>query len=182
MANIDVKHLKIARRYADALIETAKFENNLQGVYDELVVVQDILSSSNDLSDFLINPVINDNDKKDVLEKVFRNSVGNIVYNFLNLLVDNARFDLFECVVIEYLSKLDQINNIIKVDVLSAVELDEHMKSKIIEKLEYKTSKKVIANYDINSEIIAGLVVKVNDKTIDTSLKTKLNAIKRQLI
>lgn len=140
------------------------------------------LISSPDLKAFLENPIVSRLDKNDVIRQVFVNNVSNVVFNFLVLLVENNRFNILETVVAEYSNKMNKINNIVKAKVISAVELAESMKSRLIEKLEYKISKKVIANYEIKPEIIAGLVIEINDKTIDTSLKTKLNSIKKQLI
>lgn len=182
MANIDVKQIGIAKRYSEALVDSATETNELQKVYEELKFVQETLSNSSDLKVFLENPIINRPDKKDVINQVFANNLSNVVLNFLLLLVENNRFNIFESVVIEYSNKMNQINNIVKANVVSAVELDETTKSRLIEKLEYKISKKVLANYEIKPEIIAGLIIEINDKTIDTSLKTKLNSIKKQLI
>lgn len=182
MANIDVKQIRIAKRYSEALIDSAIETNELQKFYDELRFVQETLSGSIDLKVFLENPIINRLDKKDVVNQVFATNLSSVVLNFLLLLVENNRFNIIDSVVIEYLNRLDQINNVVKAKVVSAVELDSTMKTRLIEKLENKISKKVLANYEIKPEIIAGLVIEINDKTIDTSLKTKLNSIKKQLI
>lgn len=182
MANIDVKQIRIAKRYSEALVETGTETAGIQKIYDELIFVQQTLFSSDDLREFLENPIITHLDKHDVINKIFSNSVSAVVLNFLILLVDNNRFNIFDSVLVEYLNKMDQINNIVKARVFSAVELEDSMKVKLIEKLENKISKKVIANYEIKPEIIAGLIIEINDKTIDTSVKTKLNSIKKQLI
>lgn len=182
MANIDVKQIRIAKRYADALVESAKDSNLLQKVFDDLKLVESTLTTSTELKEFLEKPVISHDDKKDVIAQVFKNSVSEATLNFLLLLVDNNRFNLFEATVVEYSDRLDEINNIVKVKVVSAVDLNEDMKNKLIQKLEQKVSKKVVADYVLKPEIIAGLVIEINDKTIDTSLKTKLNNMKKQLI
>lgn len=182
MANIDVKQIRIAKRYSEALFETALETNELQKVCDELGFIQETLLASVDLKEFLENPVITNADKKDVINKIFTGKVCTIVLNFLILLVDNSRFNIFDSVLSEYLNRMDKVNNIVKAKVVSAVELEEVAKTRLIEKLERKISKKVVANYEIKPEIIAGLIIEINDKTIDTSLKTKLNSIKKQLI
>ncbi|MCD7740132.1 MAG: F0F1 ATP synthase subunit delta, partial [Candidatus Gastranaerophilales bacterium] len=72
-------------------------------------------------------------------------------------------------------------NNIVKPVVISAIELEESQKNKIIEKLEYKLTKKVIPQYQVNPDIIGGLIFKIDDKTIDCSIKTKFDNMKQQL-
>lgn len=182
MSNIDVKQIRIAKRYGDALLESAQDSNTLQNVFENLKFVENTLETSADLKNFLENPIISHKDKKDVINEVFKASVNDIVLSFLNLLIDNNRFNLLESSIAAYSDKLDEINNVVKVKVLSAVQLSDDMKNKLVEKLEQKVSKKVIANYELKPEIIAGLVIEINDKTVDTSLKTKLNSLKKQLI
>lgn len=182
MANVDLKQVRIAKRYADALFSSAKDSEEIQKVFDDLKLVESTIVSSAELKDFLEKPVISHNDKKDVIIQVFKAFIADTALNFLLLLVDNNRFNLFESAVSEYSNKLDEINNITKVRIISAVDLNDDMKSKLIQKLEQKVSKKVVAEYELKPEIIAGLVIEINDKTVDTSLKTKLSNLKKQLI
>ncbi len=182
MANIDVKQIRVAKRYSDALIENAINNGEVDKILDELSFVNQTLVNSPDLKEFLENPIITHQDKLDVINEIFTNHLSNPVMNLLKLLVENNRFDVFESILIEYSNKKDEINNIIKAKIVSAVDLNDEAKSKIVAKLEQRTSKKVAASYEINPDIVAGLIVEINDKTIDTSLKTKLNNIKKQLI
>lgn len=182
MANIDVKQIKIARRYAEALIETSSASNKLQSVFENLKLIESVLNENAELKSFLENPVISHSDKKDVIVVIFNENVDDSVQNLLFLLIDNNRFNLFEGVVVAFSDKLNEINNILKVKIISAVEVSEELKNTLVQKLENKISKKVVPEYEINPEIIAGLIIEVNDKTIDTSLKTKLNNLRKQLI
>ena len=182
MTNIDVKQIRIAKRYSEALIDSAIATNEVQKIYDELLFVNSTLKSSTDLKLFLENPVITHQDKIDVINQIFVSHLSTPVVNFLMLLIENNRFDAFDSIVTQYSSKMDEINNVLKAKIVSAVELNEEIKNRLIEKLEAKTAKKVIADYEINTDIIAGIIIEINDKTIDTSLKTKLNSIKKQLI
>lgn len=182
MANIDVKQIKIAKRYAEALFENSNISNKLQLVFDNLKLIESVLNENFELKSFLENPVISHSDKKDVISEIFNEHVDESVKNLLFLLIDNNRFDLFFGVVIAYSNKLDETNNILKVKVISAVEVSEELKNALVQKLENKVSKKVVPEYEIKPEIIAGLIIEVSDKTIDTSLKTKLNNLKKQLI
>lgn len=182
MANIDVKNIKTARRYAQALLDSAKEYNQVEKVYQDLKMIENTFNESGDLFDFLRNPVISFQDKSDVLEQVFESELNKETYNFLLILAENNRFDLFESVCCQYLKAMDELNNILKVKVVSAVNLKEDHKRKLIEKLEYKTSKTIVPEYIINPEIIGGLIIELEDRTIDSSIQSKLNNLKKQLI
>ncbi len=182
MANIDVKQIRIAKRYSEALIDNTDNKQEAQDIHNQLIFINQTLISSADLKAFLENPIISQQDKTDVINQIFSRNISEKVKNLLFLLIDNNRFDAFAAIVSEYEARLDELNNVIKARVISAIELNEDAKGRLIQKLESKTSKTVVADYQINPQIIAGIIVEINDKTIDTSLKTKLNNIKKQLI
>ncbi len=98
--------------------------------------------------------------------------------NFLKILVDKNRFSLFNDILSAYRETLDDINNISKVRVTSAVEMTKEAQDKLKSKLEEKLKKKVVFDMDINPDIIAGLVIKIGDNVVDMSLKHKLEDFK----
>ena len=102
--------------------------------------------------------------------------------NFLKILIDKKRFQEFSQIRAAYINKLNKINNIQPVSVTSAVELTDEQKKNIIGKLEEKLKKQVQPLWNIDENIIAGLVVKINDDVIDTSLKNKINKISKELL
>ena len=73
----DVKNIKIARKYSNALLELAVENNNLDKVFNDFIFIMETLNSNSQLKDFLYSPIINIQDKKDVVEKVVRESMNN---------------------------------------------------------------------------------------------------------
>lgn len=179
---VNTKDTLIAERYSDALIEIAK-EGKLaySKISENLNMVSEILSQSKDLAEFLTNPLVSVEDKKEILEKVFSNEVDSLIINFLKLLVDKNRFFVFDEIVNSYNKSLDDINNISRIQVTSAVALNEDAKKRLKEKLENKLRLNVVLNLDINPEIIAGLVIKIGDNVIDMSLKNKLEDLSKNI-
>lgn len=178
------KQLKLARRYATAL-------SGLEGASVEgLNSVAETLANSPDLSEFLNNKLIKKEDKKDVVAQVFGtlspggetgSSLSQNIINLLNILVDNDKFNYFEAIKNEF-DKIALVkNNIVNVEIISAIELDEFECNKITQKLEQKLSKKVRADYSVDAQIIAGLIIKIGDNIIDNSQRAKLNNLKKYL-
>lgn len=174
---VNSKQLKIARRYANAL---SSFDN-ADVLAQEINMVSKTLNESKDLNEFLLNPIITISDKKDVLSKVFVDFSLNLK-NFLNILVEKNRFDYFDSILDELNIILDEKNNIKRVEIISAVELIDDEKNRLIDTLQRKLSCRVSANYSIDENILAGLIIKIGDKVIDNSLKTRFSGLKRQLI
>ncbi len=177
----DIKNIKIARKYSNALIETAIEDNKTSKVYEDLVFISETIKSNEMLKNALLNPVVTMNDKKEIAERLFSVHVEKVTMDFVLLLIDNNRLDILNEVINQYSASYNKYNNIEKPVVISAVELNDEQKNRIIQKLEYKLSKKVEPEYTIKPDIIGGLVIEIGDKTIDCSLKTKFDTMKKQL-
>lgn len=177
----NVKNIKAAKRYSNAILKSALDAGVLDKVYDDIVFADETITLNKELFNFLSNPVISKDDKKDVLNKLFSPHVDKITLDFLYVLTDNGRISILNEVLNQFNRRYCEMNNIIKPEIISAVELNEVQKIRLTEKLEKKFSKKVIAKYTINKEIIGGLIVEIDDKTIDCSLKTKFYNMKQQL-
>lgn len=172
----------VAQRYSDALAQIAK-EGKLtySKISENLTLVTEILAQSKDLDEFLTNPVVSIEDKKEIIDKVFSDEIDILVVNFLKVLVDKERFYIFNGVVDAYKKAVDDINNISRVHVTSAVEMTQEAKDKLKTKLETKLRKSVILDLDVNAGIIAGLVIKIGDNVIDMSMKHKLEDLSKSI-
>ena len=177
-----VKITKTAKKYADALFETAQKQNLVEKVFADLSLIAETLGQSQDLFSFLDSMVVSSEDKKDVVQKVFGDNIENITKNFLYLLSDNSRYEILNEIIEEYKNIFNEANRITSVRAVTAVDMKDYLKEKLKQKLENKLQKQVVIDYEVDSSIIAGLVLEVDGKTIDTSVQTKLNNIKKQII
>lgn len=177
------KNTIIADRYSQALVETAKEGKLTFGkISEDLTKISTILEQSKDLGEFLNNPLRSIEDKKEIIGRVFSEEIDTLMVNFLKILVDKNRFSLFNDILNAYRETLDDINNISKVRVTSAVEMTKEAQDKLKSKLEEKLKKKVVFDMDINPDIIAGLVIKIGDNVVDMSLKHKLEDLSKNII
>lgn len=182
MRTIDIKNINIAKKYANALFETANEMNKVELVMQNLIFIDETLRTNEQLFAFFNNPIITRDDKKDVLQKIFAIHIEKIVLDLMFVLVDNARIDAFDEIVNQYASIYNIKENIVKPNIISAVELDEEQKQKVIAKLQNKLNKKIIPNYVVDESIIAGMIIEIDDKVIDFSLKEKFEQVQKQLI
>lgn len=179
---VSTKNILIAERYADALVEIAKDGKlTYEKISKNLNLVKEILTQSKDLDEFLTNPLISVEDKKTILDKVFTDEVDVLILNFLKVLVDKSRFASFSEILEAYNKSLDDINNISRINVTSAVKMTDEAQAKLKDKLEAKLKKKVVLDLDINKDIIAGLVIRIGDNIIDMSLKNKLEDLSKSI-
>ena len=113
---------------------------------------------------------------------MFEKDTDILIRNFLKLLVKKNRFDLIFDIIKLYNNLLDKINNISKIEVISAIELDDNFREKIKNRLSEILKKEIIINYNTDESLIAGLVYKMGDDVFDTSLKGKMEKFKNAIL
>lgn len=176
------KYQALAERYTKALFDSAKENNNIEQIENELKEISNTFVQNPDIENFFINPTIKIEDKKEILEKSFKNKINELLFNFLNLLIDKNRMYILQNVVNSYHQKIMKTQNILEVKATSVIELDEDIKKILIEKLEKITNKKIQLKTIIDKKIIGGLILSFDDKVIDGSIKTQLKRLQKQLI
>ncbi len=181
MKVVDIKNIKIARKYSNALLDSAMESGLADKVYNDLLFVNETINSNYDLKNALLNPIVSLEDKKEITKNIFGIHVEKITLDFIFVLTDNGRLNILNEAVNQYIIEYNKLNNIVKPVVISAIELNEVQKGRIVEKLENKLTKKVLPEYQINPDIIGGLIIEIGDRTIDSSLKTKFDNMKKQL-
>lgn len=178
------KNILIAERYAQSLIDLGK-NNDLSyvAIATDLAAIQLILNRSKDLYDALTNPLVNVDDKENIIDYVFVKDVDKLIINFLKLLVERNRFNLIYDVIAKFNLLLDDVNNVARVEVVSAVSLNENEKNIILEKLSQKIrDKQISVKYSVDESIIAGLVFKLGDDVLDTSVSHRLEELQKSII
>ena len=171
-----------AKIYAKSLIEIANNNDAILEVFNEdLDKADSILDSSSDLVTILDAPTVSFDKKNLVIEDVFSSQVSTEILNLIKILAEKSKVSILKQILNAFHQECDTLHNVKRVEVVSAIELSETQKNKIIEKINQKLSKKIIANWQINTDIIGGLIINFDDTVIDTSVKNKLEKIKGNL-
>ncbi len=172
-----------AKNYSKALVEMVR-DNviSFEDLSKDLATVSEILETSQDLRLTLENPTVSEEVKSQIIEEVFKNEVHPQVVSFLKVLIDKNRFSEFSQIKADYEIKLDDVNKIQSVEITSAVELSEEYRERILQKLGEKLQKNIRPNWKVDENIIAGLIYRINDNVIDTSIKSKLDKLNKNLM
>lgn len=172
----------ISKRYAGGFLELAEKQDSFDSFYHDLCFVCATIEQNSELKNFLEHPLILAEDKKEIVQKLFENYIGVYSLNFLKLLIDKNRIFLFSTIKSHYKALLDKKRNISTAKVVSAIELDEETLQRLKNKLETLLNKTVELSTSVDTGIIAGVIVKIEDKIIDGSIKTRFENMKKQLI
>nr|YP_009237750.1 ATP synthase CF1 delta chain [Gracilariopsis lemaneiformis]YP_009294644.1 ATP synthase CF1 delta subunit [Gracilariopsis chorda]AJO68485.1 ATP synthase CF1 delta subunit [Gracilariopsis lemaneiformis]AML79781.1 ATP synthase CF1 delta chain [Gracilariopsis lemaneiformis]AOM66904.1 ATP synthase CF1 delta subunit [Gracilariopsis chorda]UAD88835.1 ATP synthase CF1 subunit delta [Gracilariopsis chorda] len=166
---------KVAMPYAEALIESARDSAILDQINQDLSLVSNILKKSEELKIFFDNPSITVEIKKNVVNKVFSNQVHDIVLKFLLVLIDRRRISVLDLIINKYLDLVYQLESTVVAEISTPIVLTDVQETELINKIKHMScSKTVKLVTKLNPDLIAGFIVKIGSKTIDTSLQGKL--------
>ena len=174
----------VAKRWAKALMELLQENSGVSkdDVLDDLLEVNENIQSSRELSDILKNPSVSLEEKEVVLSKLFENKLMPVSFTFLKLLNSKSRLDILEEVSDEFKKELEDLNNIVQVQVTSAIELSDEKKNYVRDNIARKLEKDVRPSWVVDSSIIGGLIVNINETIIDSSIKSKLENISNSIV
>lgn len=174
---MDINSVKIANRYADALIALGNYDK----ISADLNFINEVLAQNPDFFALLDSPSLSVEKRIKLADEIFNEQVDLKTLNFLKVLIENGRFGCFEEAYRAYFEALDRVNNLVRIQVTSAIPLDDHLRWKLDEKLKAKLQKNIYLDFITDESIIAGLVIKIGDRIIDTSLKTRIKQFEKQL-
>lgn len=160
----------VQERYAQSLIEFA-IENGIQDeISHQLTILLEIINENKDYQIILSSPVISKMQKNELLDNVFLGKIQQSLLNFLKILADNRRFNLFQDIVAEYIKMLDEYNEVLMVTVKTVIEIDHEMKNRLKNKIEKATKRKVRIETKLDKSLIGGVMIEYNNTQIDASL------------
>ncbi len=169
---------EIAKEYSKALFELA-LESKSEKKYEEaLDVLIQVFSENPEYTLFLSSPSIPLDERLRALNNAFSKKIPVEVISFVKLLCEKRYIKHFNECVSEYKNLLNEMNKCLTAEVISAVELNEQEKTALKEKLEKMSSHTVLLECRVDKSILGGLIVELDGKTFDASIKGHLDNIK----
>jgi len=170
---------QIARPYASALFDIANSSNSIPQVEAGLSAIASLASDSQDFSRFLRSPVISADKKAAAVQTILEKAkVDKTVANFVNVVARNGRLFALPAIISAFRERAAEARGEVTADVTSAAPLTADQVATLTDTLKAKIGKSVTLNQHVDPSLIGGLVVKVGSQMIDSSLKTKLTAMK----
>lgn len=173
---------EILERYAQALLSLAQDSNIVDQVGNDINSILGLLKESQDLSEFLANPLIKLDAKKAVLNQVLGDSIHPYTRNFLQVLVDRRRIMFLEGICKQFQALLRKLNQTVLAEVTSVRELSDDQKQVLREKVLALTgARQVELETRLDPDLIGGVVIKIGSQVIDASLRGQLRRISLRL-
>lgn len=171
----------VVKVYSEAFFDLSSEKNKLDTHKNDLNYIIDIFNENKELNNLMENPVVSNEDKKELIEKIFVD-IDIDSKNLLNVLIDNKRFMILGDLVRDFNKKYNYANNILEGVVYSTRKLDKKDFKNLEKALNKKFDKKVELTNIIDESLIGGLSIYVDGKRIDNSIKNRLDSLKAHLL
>jgi F-type H+-transporting ATPase subunit delta len=171
---------EIAQVYARALFEVAQEQDKLDLVREQLGQFADALNENGDLRVFFFSPYFSTEEKKDGLRRALDGADPAIV-NFLEALLERHRMPVIFRIREAYGRLWDAENQLLPVEVTSAVDLDDATVKSIGERIGQQTGQRVELTSTVDPSILGGIVLRVGNSILDASIKHRLDQLRKHV-
>ncbi|MEA5575378.1 ATP synthase F1 subunit delta [Anabaena sp. UHCC 0451] len=173
---------EVAQPYAQALLSIAQSHNLTEEIGTDARTLINLLSGSGELQNFLDNPFIQADNKKNLLKQLLGEGVSPYLRNFLLFLVDRRRIAFLQAILQQYVALLRELNQTVLAEITSAVPLTEAQLQAVKEKaLAITKAREVEIETKIDTDLIGGVIIKVGSQVIDASLRGQLRRLSLSL-
>ena len=154
----------------------------MDALLSEVQTLQQILLENADLLSLLNHPEVSKIEKLDLLKNIFSGRASDEVLGFLSIIVEKDRQKDIPKIFEFFVDKAKEYKGIGKVKVVSATELSARQKEKLTKRL-LETTKYTSfeVDYQINPALLGGLIIRIEDRVLDSSLKTQIEKLSKGL-
>lgn len=172
----------VSKTYGEALFDLALEDGTLNSIIEEVNVVKEAMKKNPDLLKLLSHPKIKKEEKISVIENIFKGRVSDSLVGFLVIVVQKDRYDDLDGIFEYFVAKVREYKNIGVASITSAVELAEEQKKQIEQRLLQTTKySQFELTFHVDKSLIGGLVIRIGDRVVDSSIKTKLQMLAKDL-
>lgn len=172
----------IAARYATAIFEIAKENNDLAGLETSLNDLAAALGESADLRTLISSPLISREDQEAAITAISdKMGLADVLRKSLGLMAQKRRLFVTPQLIAALRALLADERNEVTAEVASAKALTKAQTEKLAATLTTRVGKTVTINATVDESLIGGLVVKVGSKMIDTSIRSKLDSLQNAM-
>jgi F-type H+-transporting ATPase subunit delta len=177
-----MKNVRVARRYAQALMPIAEEQRAIDTVASDFTAIGETIRASRDLRLLLLSPVIKEGKKAAVFQELFAARVNRITLGFVLLLIRKRRELLLPDIIEQFHALRDEKQGIVTVNVTGSTELSAAQERDLGQRMERYSGKKVRIRFAVDSTIRGGLIVRLGDTVLDMSVRRQLEQLRERFL
>jgi F-type H+-transporting ATPase subunit delta len=173
---------KIAAPYARALFDFSVEKNIMHQITADFQNLEIFLDETTELTEYLNNPLVNQEAKREILTKTLQSQVNTETFKFLMVLVKRDRINVLKSVISNYLELVYETASIKMIEVVTAFPFTNLQKTTLIQKLKELTgAREIRLIITVDSSLIGGFLIKTESRVIDFTVKNQLQRLAKHL-
>lgn len=172
----------VARTYADALLELAAREGAEEDWLGCLGEVAGLVREDAEFRAFLLTPRISLEEKREVLRSALGGRYPEAFVRFLLVVLEKRRASLLPAMDHEYRELLNERTGRIHAEVTLTFEPDADLRDEIESALSRVLGRTVAADFRREPRLVGGMVVRVQDRVLDGSIRRRMQLLRRELL
>ena len=173
---------KVPKVYATALLELAIEANSVEATEQELSEIVNAFSEDESIRHYFLSPVVDPIQKEKAVFKAMSGRASEIVVNFVSLVVSKNRYLFLPDIAEAFRAGVDKLKNRSALKIISKESLSPEQKEKIIKTLTGSFKREFRVMETLDSHLIGGFKLFVDDYLIDASIRYKLDGIEEALL
>lgn len=172
----------IEKVYGEALFELALEEGRMESLLQEVQEVKQVLLANPELAKLMQHPGVPEDEKEQILEEIWGERVSREITGLMLLLLKKEHYKELPQVLDYFIAQVQEKEKIGIAYVKTAVPLSKEQESRVEKRLLETTSYKSFEmHFDVDASLIGGMVIRIGDRVLDSSVRTKLQNLSRQL-
>ena len=172
----------VSKTYGDALFAVALEEVRMDEFFEAGKVVTEVLRTNEEFGKLMNHPKIIKEEKVRIVEEIFDGKAPKEMIGVMCLLVTKGRAGEMLSVFDYFVSLVKEEKKIGIAHVKTAVPLSSGQKTKVEQRLLDTTKYETFEmHYSVEPSLIGGMVIRIGDRVVDSSIQTKLYELTRGL-
>lgn len=169
--------------YGDALFDLAVEEGTCAQYLEEVNWMRKVLKENPEVLAFIRHPMIDREEKMSFMETCFKGQVSEELLGLLEITITKGRFQEIEPIFDYFIARVKEYERIGKAKVIAPFEMSDVQKQAVEKKLLSTTRyEKMEIEYQMDKSLIGGLVIRIGDRVVDTSIRHKLDTLTTELM
>ena len=166
-----------------ALYELSRENSELDKAEEGMKSLNKLLDESSDFREMILSPTVTKEDKKNVIYAIAeQNNFSKILKKFLGFLTIKNRLFFLRKIIDSFLNLVSNSKGELKAKLISSKKLSiveqENIRSELSKDFKFPLN----IGYEHDPDLIAGLIIQIGSVMIDTSIKTKLKKLEKNLL
>lgn len=172
---------RLAARYAKSILDLAVERDQLDIVYNDMLLLREAFRVSRELVILLKSPIIKADKKRQILEAITAGKISPLTTAFNRLLMAKEREAYLPEIVTAFVDQYKIYKGIQTVRLTTAIPVSEELKKTILDKVRAdRHVSQIELITEVKEELIGGFVLEIGDQLIDTSIAFDLHTIRQQ--